>query len=77
MMHVTHNMEQLDSLLFQGVCHRLINISLRCWAQRGCDGQQRIHLLVLLQDLIILRTALVVSLHSAPFTPALHIATLD
>lgn len=62
-----------DSLFLEHVGHRLITVSVGSRAQGGGDGQQGIHLLVLLQDLVILGAALMVCLHpvatNSNFTP--------
>ena len=57
-------MEKQGGALFsQGVHDVLVKLALRGRAQRENDGCQRIHLFVLLQDLLVLRAALVVLLH--------------
>ena len=53
------------ALVAQRVEHILVQLALRGRAQRERDGHQRMHLLILLQDLIVLRAALVVLLHPA------------
>jgi hypothetical protein len=59
-------MEIWGGALFpQSVHDVLVKLALRGRAQRKNDGCQRIHLLVLLQDLLVLRAALVVLLHPA------------
>jgi len=55
--------ELKGALLLQQVEHGLIEVGERRRAQRRGDGQQRKHLLVLLQDLLVLRAALVEALH--------------
>lgn len=49
-----------DSLFLEHVGHRLITVSVGGRAEGGGDGQQGIHLLILLQDLVILSAALMV-----------------
>ena len=59
-------MLELGGALFpQGVHDVLVKLALRGGAEREDDGGERVHLLVLLQDLLILRTARVVLLHPA------------
>lgn len=60
-------------LFFEHGGHGLIQVSGGCRAEAGGDGQQGIHLLILLQDLVVLRTALMVGLHPAcTHTRTLH-----
>ena len=62
-----------DSLVLQGVHDCLIQLTLRCGAERQCDGCQRIHLLVLLQNLLVLRAPAVVLLHPASSTHMMRV----
>ena len=53
---------QRNLLLFEHGSDSFIQVPGSCWAEAGSDGQQRIHLLILLQDLVILCTPLVIRL---------------
>ena len=55
----------VGALLSQGVHDIFVQLALSGGAEGKHDGCQRIHLLVLLQDLLVLRAALVVLLHPA------------
>ena len=57
--------ENSSLLLLQCAGNRLIHIPEGSWAQGGCDCQQSIHLLILLQNLVILCATLVVRFHPA------------
>ena len=61
-------------LLFEHGSHSFIQVPGSCWAKAGGDGQQRIHLLILLQDLVILCTPLVIRLDPTSSRRSLYIA---
>ena len=61
---------RVRALLAQQVEHGLVELALRGGAERQRNGGQRVHLLVLLQDLLVLRAAAVVLLHPARAAPA-------